>query len=154
MSLIFFKSWKFTWKLTLCVYLLYDLVVSSLSQQLCTGNYLYFSPYTAPLVSWRFSYLFSRVHVTLQPTLSVGRSEGWSHFTFFYDFISLTSLLLPKCGPCPTARNFHSRVSTIQPCSLKVLSKRIWNQNLYSKRTKHKWYEFQNSFLNKLDIVV
>ena len=44
-------------------------------------------------------------------------SVGWSHFTFFYDFISLTSLLLPKWssdlkyGPCPPARDFGSRVS-------------------------------------------
>ena len=36
---------------------------------------------------------------------------------FFYDFISLTSLLLPKWssdlkyGPCPPARDFGSRVS-------------------------------------------
>ena len=47
----------------------------------------------------------------------VGRSVGWSHFTFFYDLISLTSLLLPKWsgdlkyGPCPPARDFGSRVS-------------------------------------------
>ena len=43
-------------------------------------------------------------------------SVGWSHFTFFYDFITLTSLLLPKWsgdlkyGPFPPARNFDSRV--------------------------------------------
>ena len=65
--------------------------------------------------------LFSRVHATLQPALSVGRSVGLSvgpsHFTFFYDFISLTSLLLPKWsgdlkyGPCPPARDFGSHVS-------------------------------------------
>ena len=36
---------------------------------------------------------FSRVHATLQPALSVRPSVGWSCFTFFYDFISLTSLL-------------------------------------------------------------
>ena len=47
----------------------------------------------------------------------VGRSVGRSHFTFFYDFISLTSLLLPKWsgdlkyGPYPPARDFGSRVS-------------------------------------------
>ena len=57
------------------------------------------------------------MHATLQPALSVGRLVGWSHFTFFYDFISLTSLLLPKWsgdlkyGPCPPARDFGSRVS-------------------------------------------
>ena len=44
---------------------------------------------------------------------------GWSHFTFFYDFISLTSLLLPKWsgdlkyGPCPPARDFGSRASAL-----------------------------------------
>ena len=37
---------------------------------------------------------FSRVHATLQPALSVGRLVG--HTLLFYDFISLTSLLLPK----------------------------------------------------------
>ena len=62
--------------------------------------------------------------MTLQPTLSVGRSVGPSHFTFFYDFISLTSLLLPKWssdlkyGPCPPARNFGSRVSGLVLISL------------------------------------
>ena len=46
--------------------------------------------------------VFSRVHATLQPALSVrwsvGKSVGWSvgHILLFYDFISLTSLLLPK----------------------------------------------------------
>ena len=50
--------------------------------------------------------------------LSVGRLVGWSvTLNFFYDFISLTSLLLPKWsdnlkyGPCPPARDFGSRVS-------------------------------------------
>ena len=67
------------------------------------------------LVGWSVS------RATVQPALSVGRSIGWSvgrsHFTFFYDFISLTSLLLPKrsgdlkYGPCPPARDFGSRVS-------------------------------------------
>ena len=38
-------------------------------------------------------HFLSRMHMTLQPTLSVGRLV--SHFTFFHDFISLTSLLLP-----------------------------------------------------------
>ena len=59
------------------------------------------------------SVIFSRVHATLQPAL-VGRSVM---FDFFYDFISLTSLLLPKWsidlkhGPCPPARDFGSCVS-------------------------------------------
>ena len=61
--------------------------------------------------------IFSRVHATLRPALSVPRSDGWSHFTFFYDFFSLTSLLLPKWsgdlkyGPCPPAPDLSSRVS-------------------------------------------
>ena len=65
--------------------------------------------------------IFSRVHATLQPALSVGWSVGRSHFTFFYDFISLTSLLLPKWsgdlkyGPCPPTRDFGSRVSGLVP---------------------------------------
>ena len=64
---------------------------------------------------------FSRVHATLQPALSVGRSVGRlvgrSHLTSFYDFISLTLLLLPKWSgnlkynPCPPASDFGSRVS-------------------------------------------
>ena len=60
--------------------------------------------------------IFSRVHATLQSALSVRRSV--SHvLLFFYDFISLTSLLLPKWssdlkyGSCPPARYFGSRVS-------------------------------------------
>ena len=58
--------------------------------------------------------MFSRVHVTPQPALSVGQSVT---IYFFYDFISWTSLLLPmlssdlKYGPCPPARDFGSRVS-------------------------------------------
>ena len=45
--------------------------------------------------------VFSRVHATLQPALSVGRLVGrlvgWLvTLYFFYDFISLTSLLWPK----------------------------------------------------------
>ena len=38
--------------------------------------------------------VFSRVHATLHPALSVGRlvgrSVGWSHFTFFITFTSLS----------------------------------------------------------------
>ena len=51
---------------------------------------------------------FSRVHATLQPALSVGRSVGQSvTLYFFYVLFSSTSLLLPKWsgdlkyGPCP-----------------------------------------------------
>ena len=49
-------------------------------------------------------------------TTSWGSNEK-TYFTFLYDFISLTSLLLPKWsgdlkyGPCPPARDFGSRVS-------------------------------------------
>ena len=46
-------------------------------------------------IALRYLIFISRVHATLQPTL-VGRLVGWSRFTFFYDFISLTSQLLPK----------------------------------------------------------
>ena len=60
------------------------------------------------------------MHATLQPALSsVGRSVGQSLFTFFYDFISLTSLPLPrwsgdlKYGPCLPARDFGNRVSSL-----------------------------------------
>ena len=94
--------------------------------------------------------IFSRVHATLQTALSVGRSVGRSHFTFFYDFISLTSLLLPKWsddlknGPCPPARNFGSRVSGLvqyyveraympNSCSFIVGHPLMWQYNfLYS----------------------
>ena len=58
------------------------------------------------------------MHATLQPALSVGRSVGWSVTLYFLnDFITLTSLLLPKWsgdlkyGPCPPTRDFGSRVS-------------------------------------------
>ena len=72
-------------------------------------------------------YSFSRVHATLQSAFSVGRSVGWSvgwsvTLYFFYDFISLTSLLLPKWsgnlkyGPCPPTRDFGSRVSGLVVC--------------------------------------
>ena len=59
---------------------------------------------------------FGRVLRTSTPRF-VGPSVRPSHFTFFYHFISLTSLLLPKWsgdhkyGPCPPARDFGSRVS-------------------------------------------
>ena len=54
----------------------------------------------------------------------VGQSACWSvgrsvALYFFYDSISLTSLLLPKWssdlkfGPCPPARDFGSRVSSL-----------------------------------------
>ena len=69
-----------------------------------------------------FLSLFSRVHATQQPALSVGRLVGllvgWSvTLYFFYVFISLTTLLLPKWsgdlkyGPCPPARDWGSSVS-------------------------------------------
>ena len=71
----------------------------------------------------RFLVACTRLYTSLCPSVgrlvgwSVGRLVGRSHFTFFYDFISLTSLLLPKWsgdlkyGPCPPARDFGSRVS-------------------------------------------
>ena len=55
--------------------------------------------------------------VRLSVGWSVGRLVSRSRFTFFYDYISLTSLHLPKwssdlkCGPCPPARDFGSRLS-------------------------------------------
>ena len=70
--------------------------------------------------------IFSRVHATLHPALSVGRSIGLLvTLYFFYDFIYLTSLLLPKWsgdlkyGPCPPAPDFGSRVSGLVPKSAK-----------------------------------
>ena len=66
-------------------------------------------------------FLFSRVHATLHPALSVRRSVRLSvspsHFTFLGFLRSLASLLLPKScidlnyGPCPPARDWGSRVS-------------------------------------------
>ena len=61
----------------------------------------------------------TRLYNPLCPSVGqlVGRSVDRSHFTFFYYFISLTSLLLPKgsgdlkYGPCPPTRDFGSRVS-------------------------------------------
>ena len=62
--------------------------------------------------------LFSRVHATQHPALSVSRSVGLSVTLYlFYDFYFWTSLLLPKWssdlkyGPCLPARDWGSRVS-------------------------------------------
>ena len=63
----------------------------------------------------------TRLYNPLNPLVGwlVGRSVCRSHFNFFYDFISLTSLLLPKWygdlknGPCPPACDFGSRVSSL-----------------------------------------
>ena len=85
--------------------------------------------------------LFSRVHATLQPAMSVRRS----HFTFFYDFISLTSLLLPKWssdfkyGPCPPARDFGSCVSGL--FSSKWRQAEICNLIRLEVMIKWKWKE-------------
>ena len=64
----------------------------------------------------KFLVACTRLYTPLCP--SVGRSVGWLvTLYFFYDFIFLTSLLLPKWsgdlkyGPCPPARDFGSRVS-------------------------------------------
>ena len=60
--------------------------------------------------------VFSRVHTTLHPALSVGRLVT---LYFFYDFYFWTLLLQPKWsndlkyGPCPPARDFGSRVSDL-----------------------------------------
>ena len=82
--------------------------------------YLFSLPFGDASGQFLSSHVFSCVHATLQPALSVGRSVGRSvdrsHFTFFYDFISLISLLLPKwssdlnSGPCPPARDSGSRI--------------------------------------------
>ena len=66
-------------------------------------------------------FFFSRVLRVSTPRFvrqSVGWLVGWSvTFYFFYDFYSLTLLLLPKWsgdlkyGPSPPARDFGSRVS-------------------------------------------
>ena len=80
------------------------------------------------LVCMSFSWLVSSLVVKLLFLVACTRlynplcpPVGWSvrrsHFTFFYDFVSLTLLLLPKWsgdleyGPCPPARDFGSRVS-------------------------------------------
>ena len=63
----------------------------------------------------------TRLYNLLYP--SVGRLVK---LYFFYDFISFTSLLLPKWsgdlkhGPCPPARDFSSRVSGLvnRPCAI------------------------------------
>ena len=65
--------------------------------------------------------VFSRVHATLHPALSVRPLVCRSHFSFFYESYSLTSLLQPKWssdlkyGPCPPASNFGIRVSGLVP---------------------------------------
>merc|ERR1712105_195421 len=74
-------------------------------------------PYATVNVFPLFLVACTRLYNSLCP--SVGWLVGQSHFTFFYDFISLTSLLLPswsgdlKYGPCPPARDFGNRVSGI-----------------------------------------
>ena len=72
------------------------------------------------------------MHATLQPALSVGQLVGWSvTLYFFYDFISLTSLLLPKWsghlknGSCPPARDFGSCVSGL----------------IFNKGRKREWWD-------------
>ena len=61
-----------------------------------------------------FLFFFSRVHATLQPALSIGRSGGLILLFLWFFF---TPLLLPKWAsdlkysPCPPARAFGSRVS-------------------------------------------
>ena len=90
------------------------------------SSFFPFLPFSFLFVSlFLFFHLFSRVHATLQPTLSVGRSVGRSvTLYFFYDFIILTSLRLPKWsgdlkyGPCPPARDFGSRVSGLVQSSV------------------------------------
>ena len=64
-----------------------------------------------------FRLVFSRVHATLHPALSVGRSVCRSmKFYLFYDFYFWTSQLLPKrssdlkYGPCPPTQNLGSLV--------------------------------------------
>ena len=75
--------------------------------------------------------IFSRVYATLQPASSVGWLVGqWVGqsvtLDFFYDFISLTSMHLPKWsgdhkyGPCPPARDFCSRVSALFNLKVKL----------------------------------
>ena len=64
-----------------------------------------------------YSYdIFSRVHATFQPAVSVGRSVTLCFFSAFIAFFALP--LLPKCFvslfyhcPSPPARDFGSRVS-------------------------------------------
>ena len=66
-----------------------------------------------PSVLYNFLVACTRLYNPLCPPV------GWSHFTFFYDFIYLTSLLLPKWsgdlkyGPFRPARDFGSRVSAL-----------------------------------------
>ena len=48
----------------------------------------------AKIKSVRFFEVQQSTSITGRVRWSVCRSIGWSHFIFFYDFISLTSLLL------------------------------------------------------------
>ena len=104
----------------LCIHLHVCLFAFSRSL-VCAFACLLVSAFVHSLIFAFADSLFSRVHATLQPALSVRRSVGRSHFTFFYDFISLTSLLLPKWsgdleyGHCPAARNLWSR-ELRKPC--------------------------------------
>ena len=74
-----------------------------------------------PKIAQNIILFFSCVHATLQHALyvcaSVGWSASWSHYSFFYNIFSFTSLLLPKWssdlkyGPCLPTCDFGSRVS-------------------------------------------
>ena len=70
-------------------------------------------------------------YATLHPALSVHRSIGLSHFTFFGFLWSLASQLLPiwssdlKCGPRPPPRDWGSRVSG--------LGLYEWRENCHSR---------------------
>ena len=85
-------------------------------------------------------YLYLYSLVTLQPTLSVRPSIGRTvMFHFFYDFTSLTPLLLPewssdlKYGPCPPTRDFGSRVSGLVFLRSSFLHSLLSPFNLYSR---------------------
>ena len=66
-----------------------------------------------------YACIFSRLHATLHPALSVGQLLGWyvGHTLLFYVSYHMMSLLLPKWSsdlkycPCPPARDWGSRVS-------------------------------------------
>ena len=97
--------------------LLSDIVSFDTSSRFILSHQIQFLFQFIPLTICNLTFLVActRLYNPLCP--SARWSVGWSHFTFFYDFISLTSLLLPKwsCdlkyGPCPPARGFGSRVS-------------------------------------------